>query len=147
MQAQTPWEGRETQPSSQVVAGVPQQQFLAGQPANPQILYVNAPAFKPSPNFRHISYVVIGFGVLSAFLVGVMSSIAGFPLGIRFINSICCGSIGIACILDAMYYNDKSTWQSETGGETTSSTLGMIVDIVFALLCLGIALVFLIVSF
>ena len=76
MQTQAPWEGSETQPQGQVVAGIPQQQVLVGQPANPQIVYVNAPAFKPSPNFRHMSYMVIGLGVILSFLVVVMSEMA-----------------------------------------------------------------------
>ena len=59
-------------------------------------------------------------------------------------SSMCCGAIGIACMLDAMYYNDKSNWQQQTGGDTSGSTIGMIVDILFGLLCFGMALFYLI---
>ena len=142
MEAQAPWGGQQpeqvtigaSQPQSQ-----PQQQTIAGIPANAQVIYVQAPAFKPSPNYRHISYMVLGIGIVLSFTVGLMD------LAYEAISSsMCCGAIGIACMLDAMYYNDKSNWQQQTGGETSGSTIGMIVDILFGLLCFGMALFYLI---
>ncbi len=142
MEAQAPWGGQQpeqvtigaSQPQSQ-----PQPQTIAGIPANAQVIYVQAPAFKPSPNYRHISYMVLGIGIVLSFTVGLMDwayeAIA---------SSMCCGAIGIACMLDAMYYNDKSNWQQQTGGDTSGSTIGMIVDILFGLLCFGMALFYLI---
>ena len=142
MEAQAPWGGQQpeqvtigaSQPQSQ-----PQQQTIAGIPANTQVIYVQAPAFKPSPNYRHISYMVLGIGIVLSFTVGLMD------LAYEAISSsMCCGAIGIACMLDAMYYNDKSNWQQQTGGDTSGSTIGMIVDILFGLLCFGMALFYLI---
>ena len=142
MEAQAPWGGQQpeqvtigaSQPQSQ-----PQQQTIAGMPANTQVIYVQAPAFKPSPNYRHISYMVLGIGIVLSFTVGLMD------LAYEAIaSSMCCGAIGIACMLDAMYYNDKSNWQQQTGGDTSGSTIGMIVDILFGLLCFGMALFYLI---
>ena len=142
MEAQAPWGGQQpeqvtigaSQPQSQ-----PQLQTIAGMPANTQVIYVQAPAFKPSPNYRHISYMVLGIGIVLSFTVGLMD------LAYEAIaSSMCCGAIGIACMLDAMYYNDKSNWQQQTGGETSGSTIGMIVDILFGLLCFGMALFYLI---
>ena len=142
MEAQAPWGSQQpeqvtigaSQPQSQ-----PQPQTIAGIPANPQVIYVQAPAFKPSPNYRHISYMVLGIGIVLSFTVGLMD------LAYEAIaSSMCCGAIGIACMLDAMYYNDKSNWQQQTGGDTSGSTIGMIVDILFGLLCFGMALFYLI---
>ena len=142
MEAQAPWGGQQpeqvtigaSQPQSQ-----PQPQTIAGIPANAQVIYVQAPAFKPSPNYRHISYMVLGIGIVLSFTVGLMD------LAYEAIaSSMCCGAIGIACMLDAMYYNDKSNWQQQTGGDTGGSTIGMIVDILFGLLCFGMALFYLI---
>ena len=116
MEAQAPWGGQQpeqvtigaSQPQSQ-----PQPQTIAGIPANAQVIYVQAPAFKPSPNYRHISYMVLGIGIVLSFTVGLMD------LAYEAIaSSMCCGAIGIACMLDAMYYNDKSNWQQQTGGDT-----------------------------
>jgi len=59
-------------------------------------------------------------------------------------NSMCCGFLGIACILDAMYYNDKSAWERQNGGKDSSSVLGMITNIIFAMISLGMALMFLV---
>jgi len=142
MEAQAPWGGQQpeqvtigaSQPQSQ-----PQPQTIAGIPANAQVIYVQAPAFKPSPNYRHISYMVLGIGIVLSFTVGLM----GWAYE-AIASSMCCGAIGIACMLDAMYYNDKSNWQQQTGGDTSGSTIGMIVDILFGLLCFGMALFYLI---
>jgi hypothetical protein len=71
----------------------------------------------------------------------------GAELLVSCTYSICCGSLGIACIVDAMYYNDKSNWEQQTGAGTTGTTIGMIGDIIFAILSLGMALLFLIISF
>ena len=142
MEAQAPWGGQQpeqvtigaSQPQSQ-----PQPQTIVGIPANAQVIYVQAPAFKPSPNYRHISYMVLGIGIVLSFTVGLMD------LAYEAIaSSMCCGAIGIACMLDAMYYNDKSNWQQQTGGDTSGSTIGMIVDILFGVLCFGMALLYLI---
>ena len=142
MEAQAPWGGQQpeqvtigaSQPQSQ-----PQPQTIAGIPANAQVIYVQAPAFKPSPNYRHISYMVLGIGIVLSFTV-VLIDLAYEAIS----SSMCCGAIGIACMLDAMYYNDKSNWQQQTGGDTSGSTIGMIVDILFGLLCFGMALFYLI---
>ena len=142
MEAQAPWGGQQpeqvtigaSQPQSQ-----PQPQTIAGIPANAQVIYVQAPAFKPSPNYRHISYMVLGIGIVLSFTV-VLIDLAYEAIS----SSMCCGAIGIACMLDAMYYNDKSNWQQHTGGDTRGSTIGMIVDILFGLLCFGMALFYLI---
>ena len=144
MEAQAPWGGQQpeqvtigaSQPQSQ-----PQPQTIAGIPANAQVIYVQAPAFKPSPNYRHISYMVLGIGIVLSFTVGLMD------LAYEAIaSSMCCGAIGIACMLDAMYYNDKSNWQQQTGGDTSGSTIGMNVDILFGLLCFGMALFYLLIG-
>ena len=114
----------------------------SNQPTNQQTTYVQAPAFKPSPNYRHISYIVIANGIGLSILLSMMAEISGLDLFL-LPNSICCGSLGIACIVDAMYYNDKSNWQQQTGADTTSTTIGMVTDIIFAIICLGLAFLFL----
>ena len=141
MQTQPPWSSESNQPAGQVVVGGAQPQILTGQPTNQQIIYVQAPSFKPNPNYRHISYIVLGLGIVFSLLLSFISG-TGSEIAYRLGNSMCCGAIGVACILDAMYYNDKTNWQKQTGSETASSTIGMIADIVFAIACLGMALLF-----
>jgi len=141
MQTQPPWSSESNQPAGQVVVGGAQPQILTGQPTNQQIIYVQAPSFKPNPNYRHISYIVLGLGIVFSLLLSFISG-TGSEIAYRLGNSMCCGAIGVACILDAMYYNDKTNWQKQTGAETASSTIGMIADIVFAIACLGMALLF-----
>ena len=144
MQNQAPWSNQPSQPSDQVVVGGAQPQILAGQPTNQQVIYVQAPAFKPSPNYRHISYIVLAIGIGIAVLMSVISGIDGSDLAYRLANSVCCGAVGIACILDAIYYNAKSNWQQQTGASTSGSTIGMIADILFGILAFGMALLYLI---
>ena len=142
MQAQSPWGNEPTQSTAQVVVGSTQPQVLTGQPTNQQVIYVQAPAFKPNPNYRHISYIIIGFGILFSLVVSFLANL-GYLGGIgELTNSMCCGFLGIACIMDAMYYNDKSAWERQNGGKDSSSILGMITNIIFAMISLGMALMF-----
>ncbi len=144
MQTQAPWSNEPSQPSDQVVVGGAQPQILAGQPTNQQVIYVQAPAFKPSPNYRHISYIVLGIGIVTSLLLGFVSGINGSEISYRLGNSMCCGAVGIACVLDAIYYNAKSNWQQQTGASTSGSTIGMVADILFGILAFGMALLYLI---
>ena len=143
MQNQAPWSNEPSQPSDQVVVAGAQPQILAGQPTNQQVIYVQAPAFKPSPNYRHISYIVLGIGIVTSLLLGFVSGINGSEISYRLGNSMCCGAVGIACVLDAIYYNSKSNWQQQTGASTSGSTIGMIADILFGILAFGMALLYL----
>jgi len=144
MQNQPPWSDGAPQQPNQVVIGGVQTQTISGQPTHQQVIYVQAPAFKPNPNYRHISYMILGIGIILSIATSFFGSMTGEYWMSNFASSMCCGSIGIACIVDAMYYNDKSNWQQQTGADTTGTTIGMIGDIVFAILCLGVALLFLI---
>ena len=144
MQTQAPWSNDSNQQPQQVVVGGTQPQVLAGQPINQQVIYVQAPAFKPSPNYRHISYIVLGIGILTSLLLGFFSGINGSDMLASLGNSMCCGAVGIACVLDAIYYNSKSNWQQQTGASTSGSTIGMIADILFGILAFGMALLYLI---
>ncbi|MDE0574316.1 MAG: hypothetical protein OSB32_01880 [Candidatus Poseidoniales archaeon] len=142
MEAQAPWGG--SQQPDQVTIGATQPQTIAGIPANTQVIYVQAPAFKPSPNYRHISYLVLGIGIVLSLLFSFVAGIDGSEIAYRIGNSMCCGAVGIACVLDAIYYSGKSSWQQQTGANTNGTTIGMIADIIFAVLAFGIALLFLI---
>ena len=150
MEAQAPWGGQQpeqvtidaSQPQSQ-----PQPQTIAGIPANTQVIYVQAPAFKPSPNYRNISYIVLSVGILLYVVTVFLNMVTGGDEFYILGNSMCCGSIGIACMLDAMYYNDKSNWQRQTGSDSGGSTVGMIVDILFGVLCFGMVVLMLIRGF
>ena len=151
MDAQAPWSGGQQPDQVTIGATQPQTQTqtIAGIPANTQVIYVQAPAFKPSPNYRNISYIVLSIGILLYFGTIFLSVLTGEDSDLTIVlgNSMCCGSVGIACMLDAMYYNDKSNWQQQTGADSGGSTLGMIVDIIFGVLCFGIVVLMLIGGF
>ena len=96
---------------------------------------MQAPSFTPSPNYRHISYLILGIGIFLSITISLIGDLmygwGGGALG-RSTCSICCGSLGIACIVDAMYYNEKSNWEQETGVNSSSTTVGAILDIAVA---------------
>jgi len=140
MQTQPPWANESNQPAGQVI--VDGSQVLAGQPANQQVIYVQAPAFKPSPNYRHISYIIIGVGIILSLAISFLTEMLGTGGFEDLTNSMCCGTLGIACIMDAMYYNDKTAWAKQTGESSSGPVLGMITNIIFAMICLGMALLF-----
>ena len=117
-------------PVSQVVGAPMGGQVIA--PMGGQVIYVH---FKPSPNFRHISYMVLGGGIVLSVVAMMLGWNSDFEVGFFLVNcasSICCGSISVACVLDAIYYSSKIKWQQSTGAQTGGSTFGMVVDILFA---------------
>jgi len=141
MQTQAPWSNDPNQPPGQVVVGGAQPQVLTGQPTNQQVIYVQAPAFKPSPNYRHMSYLIIGCGfLLSLGIIEFSGGNFGTSGADLLTTSMCCGSLGIACIFDAMYYNAKSIWQQQTGSSTSGSIIGIIVNIIIAIVSLAASL-------
>ena len=53
----------------------------------------------------------------------------------RFLSeAVCCLSIILTFVFDAVYYKGKADWQATTGQSNTWSLTGMIFDIIFALL-------------
>ena len=128
-------------PVSQVVGAPMGGQVIA--PMGGQVIYVH---FKPSPNFRHISYMVLGGGIILSVVAMAIGGNGDFEDSFFFINcasSICCGSISVACVLDAIYYSSKIKWQQSTGAQTGGSTFGMVVDILFAVIAFLFTMMFL----
>ena len=131
--------------TQQLYGQVPQMQQIPQMQQMPQVVYVNL-NYSPEVNYRNWSYLPLGIGIMSYF--GFL--IFGFGMGMGdegpaiVGNASCCFFLGIASALDAVHYKGKSDWQMSSGLSNTGSMVGMIVDILFSLFCLGFALILMI---
>ena len=123
---------------------VPVQQYrqpMMGVNPNQQanVVYVS---FNPSPNYRHISYIFLAISIVGSIVASVIfgGPEEGGETAVCMIYTACCFPLGIACILDAVFYHTKKTWHENTGSDSTGSTVGMIFDIIFAVFCFGMVI-------
>ena len=105
-------------------------------PVEQQVVYINL-KFKPKLNWRHWSYLALAFGIV----IMIASVITGNDSSVLLGNSMCCMSIAVACFLDGAYYKTKSDWELSTGQGNGGSMTGMILDIIFGIICLGFAFI------
>ena len=119
---------------------VPVQQYQQPMVGNPNlqgnIVYVS---FNPSPNYRNISYIFLAMSVVGSIGVSVIfgGPESGGDTAVCMIYTACCLPLGIACILDAVFYHTKKSWHENTGTNSTGSVVGLIFDIIFAVVCFG----------
>tara|TARA_B100001996_G_scaffold56344_1_gene39913 strand:- start:294 stop:740 length:447 start_codon:yes stop_codon:yes gene_type:complete len=121
-------------------SGQPQninQQIQQSQGAFPQqqIIIINA-KYQPKFNFRYLSYAVFVLGVIASYYFAEMSAPGRYVDDYwRFLSEAsCCLSIILAFVFDAVFYKGKADWQATTGQSNTGSLIGMIFDIIFAVL-------------
>jgi hypothetical protein len=121
---------------------VPVQQYQQPMVGNPNqqanVLYVS---FNPSPNYRTISYIFLAISVVGSIGVAAISggtNNSGSDTAVCMIYTACCLPLGIASILDAVFYHTKKSWHENTGTDSTGSVVGMIFDIIFAVICFGL---------
>ena len=107
----------------------------------PQIVYVLK--YRPeSGNMRHWSYLAFFMGIVIYFGVLMFGNVNGSNIVFLLGESICCLSFGLGFFLDAAFYKGKSEWESSTGQSNSGSTAGMIFDILFGLIAIGVAISF-----
>jgi hypothetical protein len=121
-------------------SGQPQninQQIQQSQGAFPQqqIIIINA-KYQPKFNFRYLSYAVFVLGVIASYYFAEMSAPGRYVDDYwRFLSEAsCCLSIILTFVFDAVFYKGKADWQATTGQSNTGSLIGMIFDIIFAVL-------------
>ena len=124
-------------PPQQIIHGeIQNAQFASNQQ---QIVYIDL-KYKPERNYRHISYLILGIGILLYIGFFIFSMLGDSPLISMVGQSLCCFSFGIGFILDATFYKGKSNWEVSTGQSNGGSITGMIFDIIFALIAIVIAI-------
>ena len=105
----------------------------------PQIVYV----LKYSPesgNMRHWSYLVFFFGIVLYFVSFYFASNENSEIILMLGQMTCCFSFAAGFFLDATYYKRKSEWEASTGQSNAGSEAGMIFDILFGIIAIGIAI-------
>ena len=129
----------------------PNQTQLYGQPQNlnqqiqqtqgvfpqQQIIILN-PKFQPKFNFRYLSYAVFALGITASITFLEFSEPGRLANDYwRFLSeAVCCLSIILTFVFDAVFYKGKADWQATTGQSNTWSLTGMIFDIIFACIVL-----------
>ena len=125
-------------PNQTQLYGQPQtinQQILETQGVFPQqqIIILNQ-KFQPRFNFRYLSYAVFAIGITASIIFMEMSAPGRYTNDYwRFLSeAVCCLSIILTFVFDAVFYKGKADWQAATGQSNTWSLTGMIFDILFA---------------
>ena len=126
---------------SQFSNNPPQQnEQLYGTPAaqQPNVVYLQPPVFNPSPNFRNYSYIAMAAGIVLTIMAYALGSALDLDFRIQGLlsNTGCCGMFGVAFAMDALFYNSRMKWEQSIGASTTNSTIGIVVDCIFILICI-----------
>ena len=120
-------------------SGQPQyinQQIQQSQGAFPQqqVIIINA-KYKPDFNFRYLSYAVFALGMTASVIFSNLHTDSDVDQYLQFLGEAsCCLSIILTFAFDAVFYKGKAEWQSTTGQSDTGSMIGMIFNILFAII-------------
>ncbi len=135
------------QTQSQNPSSPPQTQFIQGQmqPMNmgmgagmgaapQQVVYIPL-KYKPTTNYRTISYIVLAIGILGSFLGNILADITGFYALSDLSSVLCCGSFTAVIFLDAAYYKGKADWELANGMSNTGSTVSLVFEVILGMIC------------
>jgi hypothetical protein len=131
-------------PQPVLVTPTPQRQYIQGntQATAPgmvqqQMMYVPL-KYNPQPNYRTISYIVLGAG----FVLSIMLSITAEAMKSAVVESlgslICCGAFTAVVFLDAAFYKGKADWQQAHGMPSGGSSSSMVLELIIG----GILVIF-----
>ena len=127
-----------------LVTPTPQGQYIQGNAqamtpgmAHQQVVYVPL-KYSPQPNYRTISYIVLGAGIALSFVLSLMGGASGIMQSLG--SLVCCGAFTAVVFLDAAFYKGKADWQQAhgmpSGGSTSSMVLELIIGGILAVLFL-----------
>jgi len=109
--------------------------MMAGTTMVPQqVMYIPL-TYKPTTNYRTISYIVLAFGIISAIIASFLAEASGSYLLMDLSSLVCCGSFTAVLFLDAAYYKGKADWQMANGMPNTGSTASLVIESIFGVLC------------
>ena len=99
-----------------------------------QQIIILSQKFQPRFNFRYLSYTVFALGITASIIFLEISEPGRYANDIwRFLSeAVCCLSIILTFVFDAVFFKGKADWQATTGQSNTWSLTGMIFDILFA---------------
>ena len=99
-----------------------------------QVMYIPL-TYKPTTNYRTISYIVLAFGIIGAIIASFLAEASGSYLLMDLSSLVCCGSFTAVLFLDAAYYKGKADWQMANGMPNTGSTASLVIESIFGILC------------
>jgi len=109
--------------------------MMAGTTMVPQqVMYIPL-TYKPTTNYRTISYIVLAFGIIAAIIASFLAEASGSYLLMELSSLVCCGSFTAVLFLDAAYYKGKADWQMANGMPNTGSTASLVIESIFGVLC------------
>lgn len=109
--------------------------MMAGTTMVPQqVMYIPL-TYKPTTNYRTISYIVLAFGIIGAIIASFLAEASGSYLLMDLSSLVCCGSFTAVLFLDAAYYKGKADWQMANGMPNTGSTASLVIESIFGILC------------
>ena len=126
-----------------LVTPTPQAQFIQGNmqavaPGMVQPMAYIPLKYNPKPNYRTISYIVLGVGIVISIIASAVSSAIGSIIMEDFSSMVCCGAFTSVVFLDAAFYSGKAKWQQvnglPSGGSTTSFVIEMILGVILAIM-------------
>lgn len=99
-----------------------------------QVIYIPL-TYKPTTNYRTISYIVLSFGVIIAIFGNILAEVSGSYILMDLSSLVCCGSFTAVLFLDAAYYKGKADWQMANGMPNTGSTASLVIESIFGIIC------------
>ena len=99
-----------------------------------QVMYIPL-TYKPTNNYRTISYIVLGFGFIASIFGNILAEATGSYLLMDLSSLVCCGSFTAVLFLDAAYYKGKADWQMANGMPNTGSTASLVIESIFGIIC------------
>ena len=134
-----------------LVTPTPQAQFIQGNmqavaPGMVQPMAYIPLKYNPKPNYRTISYIVFGIGILVSVIASMVSSGATSNILEAFSSMVCCGAFTSVVFLDAAFYSGQARWQQAnglpSGGSTTSFVIELILGVILAIMFMFTVLAF-----
>ncbi|MGB0516247.1 MAG: hypothetical protein ACPGKR_04835 [Poseidonia sp.] len=123
-----------TPPPTQYIQGQ-MQPMMGGTTMVPQqVMYIPL-TYKPTNNYRTISYIVLGFGFIASIFGNILAEATGSYLLMDLSSLVCCGSFTAVLFLDAAYYKGKADWQMANGMPNTGSTASLVIESIFGIIC------------
>ena len=120
---QSPWSGNAVE--AQIQPQIPQQ----------QVIIINQ-KYKPELNLRVWSTVILLSGVIFSFTLPFIGLNIDLYEIYTISSMLCCSSVIIASLLDAVYLKGKLDWQISNGIPNTGSAITLAVTIIFAVICI-----------
>ena len=121
-------------PPTQFIQGQLQPMMNGTSMVHQHVMYIPL-VYKPTTNYRTISYLVLAFGIIASLFGNILAESSGSILLYDLSTLICCGSFTAVLFLDAAYYKGKADWQMANGVSNTGSTASLAIEVVFGIIC------------